>query len=180
MQMPKAPIRLHIGGEEAKTGWTILNIQDGPNVDAIGDCCDLSQFADGSVTEIYASHVFEHVGYLDDLPKALLECSRILSPGGKLRVSVPDFEMLCRLFIHPQLNAEQRFAIMRITFGGQTNAYDFHKVGLTMEFLEDYLKVAGFNNIERVETHKLFEDSSTLEVGGIPINLNVVASKPSA
>ena len=69
---------------------------------------------------------------------------------------------------------------MRITFGGQTNAYDFHKVGLTMEFLEDYLKVAGFNNIERVETHKLFEDSSTLEVGGIPINLNVVASKPSA
>ena len=124
--MSQVPIRLHIGGEEAKTGWTILNIQNGPNVDAVGDCSDLSQFADGSVAEIYASHVFEHVGYLDDLPKALLECRRVLSPGGKLGISVPDFETLCRLFIHPQLNAEQRFTIMRITFGGQTDAHDFH------------------------------------------------------
>ena len=176
--MSQVPIRLHIGGEEAKTGWTILNIQNGPNVDAVGDCSDLSQFADGSVAEIYASHVFEHVGYLDDLPKALLECRRVLSPGGKLGISVPDFETLCRLFIHPQLNAEQRFTIMRITFGGQTDAHDFHKVGLTMEFLEDYLKVAGFCDIKRIETHDLFEDSSTLKLGDVSINLNVVARKP--
>ena len=92
---------------------------------------------------------------------------------------MPDFETLCRLFLHPQLDAEQRFAVMRIAFGGQTDAYDFHMVGLTIEFLEDYLRVAGFTSIERVEKHGLFDDSSTLDIGGVPISLNVVATKPS-
>ena len=50
-------------------------------------------------------------------------------------------------------------------------------VGLTLEFLDDYLKVAGFTSVERVETHDLFDDSSTLEIGGVPISLNVVSTK---
>ena len=175
--MTNAPLRLHIGGEQAKPGWTIFNVQDGPAVDAVGDCRDLGRFGDGSVAEIYASHVFEHLGYLDDLPKALAECHRVLEPGGQLRISVPDFETLCRLFLHPQLSKEQRFAVMRIAFGGQTDPHDFHMVGLTLEFLQDYLTVAGFKTVERVDGHGLFEDSSTLDVGGVPISLNVVAVK---
>ena len=175
--MTEPPLRLHIGGKEPKAGWTILNVQEGTHVDALGDCRDLSDYMDGSVTAIYASHVFEHLGYLDDLPKALAECHRVLFSGGKLRISVPDFETICRLFVHPQLDMEQRFAIMRIAFGGQTDSYDFHMAGLTLEFLSDYLSVAGFSTVERVETHDLFEDSSTLEIGGMPISLNVIATK---
>jgi predicted SAM-dependent methyltransferase len=175
--MTETPLRLHIGGREPKAGWTILNVQEGPHVDALGDCRDLSGYADESVAEIYASHVFEHLGYLDDLPKALAECHRTLSRGAKLRISVPDFETLCRLFLHTKLDMEQRFAIMRLAFGGQTDPYDFHMVGLTLEFLSDYLSVAGFSAVERVETHNLFEDSSTLEIGAVQISLNVIAIK---
>ena len=54
-------MKLHIGGEEAKEGWKILNIQKKDGVDFIGDISDLSQFKDNSIEEIYASHVFEHV-----------------------------------------------------------------------------------------------------------------------
>ena len=71
--MSEVPLRLHIGGEEPKAGWTILNVQEGPYVDALGDCRDLSGYSDGSVAEIYASHVFEHLGYLDELPQADLK-----------------------------------------------------------------------------------------------------------
>ena len=54
-------MKLHIGGEQVKEGWKILNIQKKDGVDFIGDISDLSQFDDDSIEEIYASHVFEHV-----------------------------------------------------------------------------------------------------------------------
>ena len=103
------PLRLHIGGRERREGWTVFNIEPGPHVDHVGDCRDLSQFVDGSVAEIYASHVFEHLGYFEELPQALAECFRVLSDDGCLRISVPNLEILCRLFLRPELGAEQRF-----------------------------------------------------------------------
>ena len=54
-------MKLHIGGKEVKPGWKILNVQQFPGVDFVGDICDLGQFADGSIDEVYASHVLEHV-----------------------------------------------------------------------------------------------------------------------
>ena len=77
--MSDVPLRLHIGGETAKEGWTILNVQPGPHVDTLGDCRDLSAYSDGAVTEIYASHVFEssreeiiyHPIYVTNLKSAL-------------------------------------------------------------------------------------------------------------
>ena len=54
-------MKLHIGGEQKKDGWKILNIQKKDNVDFIGNITDLSQFENNSIEEIYASHVFEHV-----------------------------------------------------------------------------------------------------------------------
>ena len=54
-------MKLNIGGDQKKEGWKILNIQEKDGVDFIGDISDLSQFESGSVYEIYASHVVEHV-----------------------------------------------------------------------------------------------------------------------
>ena len=54
-------MKINIGGKEKKEGWKILNIQDGEYVDFLGDISNLSQFETGSVDEIYASHVVEHV-----------------------------------------------------------------------------------------------------------------------
>lgn len=170
-------LRLHVGGEMPKAGWQILNIQPGEHVDVVADCRDLSQFASGTVAEIYASHVLEHLGYLEDLPRALKEFHRVLKAEGVLRVSVPDLETLCRLFLHPKLDREARFHVMRIMFGGQMDPHDFHKAGLTEEFLRDYLSVAGFRTVERVETFRLFDDSSGLSLGDIPVSLNMRAMK---
>ena len=54
---------------EKKEGWKILNIQknDGKekDVDFVGDISDLSQFDDGSIEEVYASHTLEHVNQKD-------------------------------------------------------------------------------------------------------------------
>lgn len=171
------PLRLHIGGEAALDGWKVLNVEPGSYVDYVGDCSDLSQFTDQSVTEIYASHVLEHLGYLEDLPNTLKGCHRILKVGGRLRLSVPDLETLCRLFLHPKLDMESRFHVMRVMFGGQMDPHDFHKVGMTEEFMTDYLQVAGFRSIERVDGFDLIADTSALKLAGVAISLNMQAIK---
>ncbi|OGA55760.1 MAG: hypothetical protein A3G81_19560 [Betaproteobacteria bacterium RIFCSPLOWO2_12_FULL_65_14] len=170
-------LRLHVGGWQFMPGWKILNVQPGPGVDYVGDCSDLGQFADGSVDEIYASHVLEHLGYLEKLPRALAEFRRVLKPGGAARISVPDFEILCRMFIDPRYSAEQRIHIMRMAFGGQVDADDFHHVGLSFEILRDFLQSAGFSRVERVAEFGLFEDTSLFKFAGVPISLNVIAYK---
>ena len=170
-------LRLHVGGLEARHGWKILNVQPGPGVDYVGDCTDLSQFADASVDEIYASHVLEHLGFTGDLPRALSEFNRVLKQGGAARISVPDFEILCRMFLDPAHSMEQRLYIMAMTFGGQTDPHDFHYVGLTFEFLHDFLLKAGFSRIERVKEFGLFHDTSVFKYADTPISLNVIAYK---
>ena len=170
-------MKLHIGGQEAKEGWSILNIQPGPNVDFVGSAHDLSMLADGSVETIYASHVFEHLGYRDELPAAIGECRRALQPGGQLMISVPNLLVLCQLFLADGLNIDQRYQLMRMMFGGQVDPYDFHKVGLTEEFLTVFLNRAGFHRLERVQEFGLFDDASKLRLGGHLISVNMIATK---
>jgi predicted SAM-dependent methyltransferase len=171
------PLRLHVGGEVRKDGWINFNIQSGPAVDLVGSCTNMMQLSDASFVEIYASHVLEHLSYADELHQALAEFHRVLVPGGRLMVSVPDFALLCRLFLADGLTAQQRFEIMRMIFGGQMDAHDLHKVGLTLEFLDSYLRHAGFVSVDRVPTFDLFEDTSRLKVAGHLISLNIVARK---
>lgn len=171
------PLRLHIGGTEARAGWKILNIQPGPDVDYVGTCVSLAQFADASVAEVYASHVLEHLGFREEIPRALAEIHRVLVPGGRLSVSVPDFDVLCQLFTHPELPADQKFSIMMHVFGAQEDAHDLHKIGFTQDFLISFLTQAGFQRFQRVENFDLFNDFSRAKRFGVPISLNVEAYK---
>lgn len=177
MTAGEEPLRLHVGGEEAKPGWKILNVQPGPAVDYVGDCTDLSAFADGSVADIYASHILEHLGYQQKLPRALAEFHRVLKKGGRVRISVPDFEVLCRLFLEARQSLPDRILIMRMAFGGQLDPYDFHYVGLSFDILGELLRNAGFPTIERVSEFGLFNDTSCARILETPVSLNVLAYK---
>ncbi len=172
-----APLRLHIGGRTAKPGWTVLNAQDGPDVDIVGDLRDLSGFADASVMEIYASHVLEHLDHRTEAVAALRAFHRILTPGGRAMIAVPDMGMICRIMIDSRVDANLRLHLMRIIYGGQVDAWDYHKSGFTEDVLAGYLSEAGFSDIHRVTSFGLFDDTSELTIGGAPVSLNVVATK---
>jgi predicted SAM-dependent methyltransferase len=169
-------VKLHIGGEEAREGWKILNIQQKPGVDFIGDILDLSQFADESCDEVYASHVVEHVHQAKafEMFKGL---ARVLKKGGKLYVAVPDMDVLCHSFISPQASFEMKFHIMRMMFGGQMDAYDFHYFGWNELFMRVALGNAGFASANKVQSFGLFNDTSDYVPYGFPISLNMVAVK---
>ena len=177
---PDIPLRLHIGGEQSHPGWKILNIRPGPGVDHVGTCNDLSTFGESTVAEIYASHVLEHLGYQEELPQALAEMRRVLTPGAALRISVPDLTVLAELLLDPPTTLQECVHVMRMMFGGQIDAHDFHRVGFSFDILAGFLGDAGFEAIERVAAFNLFEDTSTLVYRNRAVSLNVQARKPAA
>lgn len=172
-------MKLHIGGQETHPDWKILDVESRPEVDFIGDAIDLSQFESDSIDAIYASHVLEHFFYNIDneLMTALREWHRVLKPGGKLLISVPDLKTLCWLYLNPNMMPMERYHLMRVIFGGQTNIYDVHKVGFDFEILAMYLEEVGFGEYEQVSEFSIFNDCSSLRVLDTLISLNVVATK---
>jgi len=172
-------MRLHIGGEETKEGWKILNIQKMPGVDFIGDITDLTQFDDESLEEVYASHVLEHVG-INKIASTFNGIYRILKKGGKFYISVPNLDTLARLFVNAS-EGQNKQAIMTMIYGGQTDSHDFHYIGFWPLFLFAILKNAKFKRYEQVEFFNIFNDISSLKAntphGPIPISLNVIAYK---
>ncbi len=170
--------KLHIGGSVAKDGWEVLNALPGDHVDH--QCCatDLSRFPDGTFAEIYASHVVEHFDFKDVLLLTLKEWYRVLKPSGRLFVSVPNMDILAALFLDKEgLTLEERFFVMRMMFGGHCDEYDYHFVGLNEEFLVNYLFMAGFSSIYRVDQFDIFSDTSSMVFKGQLISLNLIADK---
>jgi predicted SAM-dependent methyltransferase len=174
-------MKLHIGGKQAHPDWKILDIEARPEVDFVGNANDLSQFADNSISLIYASHILEHFHYRlnDELLNTLAEWYRALVPGGKVMISVPNLRTLCWLYLHPDLLPEERFQIMRIMFGGQVNAYDVHYVGFDPDLLSFCLQDVGFVDCEPVSEFGLFQDCSSQRVMDTLISVNMIAIKPT-
>ena len=171
--------KLHIGGRQAAPGWEIFNIVEAPGVDHLGDARDLSRFPSLEFSAIYASHIFEHIDYQNEMLRTIKEWSRVLEPGGTLYISVPDMDTLCRLFLENDLSTDERFQVMRMMFGGHMDPYDYHLTGLNFELLTYFLRLGGFVHITSVDGFDLFDDDSVLKFKGVPISLNVIAHKPA-
>lgn len=170
--------RLHIGGATRSDGWEVLNAIPAPYVDHVCNANNLSQFSDNTFIEIYASHVVEHLDYIGELENTLKEWNRVLVPGGKLFISVPDLDVLAGLILEKnRLTGNDRFFVMRMIFGGHVDIYDYHVTGLNAEFLTAFLNDAGYINIKRVQEFGLFNDTSSMVFKGTAISLNMIAEK---
>lgn len=172
------PFRLHIGGQVPLAGWKILDIKPGEHVDYVGDCANLYQFADGTIDEIYLSHVLEHLGHQGEFSAALHEFFRALKSGGILSVAVPDMRALCEIFLTPNSSLGVKFGVVNILFGGQRNAFDYHRTGFDEALITHFLRAAGFSDPHRVKTFGLLEDASNYEYAGRSVSLNMRARKP--
>ena len=173
-------MKLHIGGTIPHPEWKILNVVADDHVDYVGNCTDLSLFGDGSVAEVYMSHVLEHLARRERA-QCLLEVNRILETGGKLYIAVPDMTTLCQLFLHENATLGIRLGVNNILFGGSVEPdagiYHFHKFGYSFELLQFFLECCGFSGISRVDSFGIFNDASDYVYCGLRVSLNVLASK---
>jgi SAM-dependent methyltransferase len=90
-------MKLNLGcGYQQIAGFTGVDFDESLSPDVVASVESLP-FEDGSIEEIYASHVLEHVAM--DSP-ALSEWYRVLQPGGLITVAVPDIVQTYFLWKH--------------------------------------------------------------------------------
>ena len=144
-----------------------------PRADIELDISDLSGFANNSVSEILASHVFEHLNPYHALA-ILTEWRRVLKPGGKLIMEMPDILKLCERFV--TANTGDRYGILNAIYGS-VNTTDQgtpdqitspHLFGWWPQSLFDHLTNSGYVNIEFMDEQIPHPQS----------NLRVEACKP--
>jgi len=184
-------MKLHLGcWKRYIPGFIHIDICDLPHIDYRHNVDKLPMFKDEEAELIYASHVLEYYDR-QEAEQVLIEWHRVLKPGGILRVAVPDFPTLIKVYkITDNLDKilGPLFGRMVVDEGSQTESIIYHKTVYDLTSLTMLLKRCGFMNICRYDwrntIHKDYDDHSQAyyphmdKEHGILISLNIEATKP--
>lgn len=113
----------------------------------------LKRFPKESVDLIYACHCLEHFSFLK-IPSILSEWHRVLKFGGIIRLSVPDFDLLVKVYNE---NYNDINSIAMALMGGQDYKYNFHMSIFNHKSLEELLKSVGFHSVQAWEPGESIE-----------------------
>ena len=183
-------VMLHLGcGKRFLPGYIHIDLADYPHIDYQHDVKSLPMFKDLSVDLIYASHVIEYFDRIE-IMDVLKEWYRVLKFGGILRLAVPDFEALVKVYIkYKDLNLILGPLYGRWEIPG-VNKVIYHKTVYDFISLKEILEKVGFKNVRKWNWRKVFvgrykgyDDYSQAYIphmdkeNGILISLNVEAKK---
>jgi predicted SAM-dependent methyltransferase len=134
------------------------------------------KFKNDSFELVYASHILEHFKK-NQILKVLKEWIRVLKPGGILRISVPSFENLTKIY-----NIDKNIDnISGPLMGGQSYKDNFHYEVFNKKKLINLLNEAGLEAVHpwdyRRTIHSKFWDFSQATTNEIPISLNLEGRK---
>ena len=141
----KNPIKLNLGcGNDIKAGY--INIDKYNNTKNADLNCDFENlpFIDGGVDEIYASHIFEHISFLN-VYSVIDEWKRVLRIGGVLEIRVPNLMREAKIWMDAS-DSQKWFEVHRI-YGGQNFAGNFHYTGFSVGSLRWLLENLGLQVI---------------------------------
>src|SRR5690242_15221442 len=82
-------------------GYTTVDIDPANKPDIVADASSLTIIESSTCEEVYASHVLEHIPWPHAV-SAITEWARVLRPGGTIKISVPDMELLARMLARAQ------------------------------------------------------------------------------
>lgn len=149
--------------------WVGIDPNTGKRADGTGEVFS-GVFMNDSVEEILMVEVLEHLSFHDTL-KVLREIHRVLIPGGKLHIQVPDCGSMMEMYVrgeisdsipHKPESVEQVLKLRNLTgarvhprrwlmafCGAQKYGVpDIHKNIFTKESMQEYLEEAGFEKID--------------------------------
>ncbi|MBS0156917.1 MAG: methyltransferase domain-containing protein [Nitrospira sp.] len=133
-----SPVLVNIGcGSVWHPDWINLDVRPhSPSVQT-WDVGNGLPFENGQVDVCYASHVLEHFTQ-EKAKRLLLECHRVLCPGGIIRLAVPDLEGIVREYLRVLARAE----------AGKPRATEEYE-WITLELLDQLVRDTSGGEMER-------------------------------
>lgn len=185
-------IKLHLGCGAIDLGPDWISIDAGDYEHVKKHDVERLAYDKGSVDLIYTSHLFEYFNKQDAV-EVLSRWTYILKPGGELRIAVPDFEAITKLylsgkfpiedFIGPIMGHINVWAKDSGHSGHNTNFY--HRMVYDERSLCKLLHRMGYTKIQRVygplidglDDQAMAHLPDRMYETGTLISLNLIATK---
>lgn len=182
--MKQKKINLHLGaGKRNIPNFVNVDLSNHKHIHYKRNVSDLKIFSNNSVDYIYASHVLEYFDFDEGL-KTLKEWRRVLKPKAILRISIPNFDSLIKVYKKTK-NIDK---VIGPLFGKMkvNKKIFYHKSTYNFDKIKNLLKKSGFKDIKKYNWkdtwHREYDDHSKAyyphkNQRGILISLNIYAKK---
>tara|TARA_B100001057_G_scaffold500093_1_gene613423 strand:- start:638 stop:1231 length:594 start_codon:yes stop_codon:yes gene_type:complete len=180
-------VNLHLGcGKRNFDNFINIDLAKYKHIHFYKNVNNLDFIVNNSVDYIYASHVLEYFDY-DEGKKVLKNWLKKLKKGGVLRISVPNFVSLIKVY-----NKTKKIEkIMGPLFGkmkiGKMDLNVYHKIIYDYKLLSELLKSVGFKKIKlynwKKTFHSKYDDHSQAffphfdKKNGLQISINIECQK---
>lgn len=178
-------IKLHLGCGWRDFGSEWIHIDGGDYPHLNYKDITILPFEDNTVDLIYASHVLEYFDR-EEVVKIINEWNRVLKPGGVLRIAVPNFEVICELYLNKNIPLEKFLGPM---YGKMKmeNETIYHRTIYDFISLKTLMESNGFEETKKYDwretEHNMFDDHSQAYIphmdkeNGTLISLNLESTK---
>ena len=162
-QCRRLPIRekrlLNIGcGENLASGFINLDVDWRRGLDICWDVRKGLPFADNEIPGVFSEHCLEHIA-VAECAAVIREVFRILVPGGRFRLILPDAELYLRAYLDRVSGGEARFPFedasdagvhaLPITYVNSVFRDHGHQFAYDFAYTQVLLREAGFANVNR-------------------------------
>lgn len=182
-------MKLHLGcGKKFIPGFIHIDINKFPHMDYVHDIRALPMIKDNTVELIYSCHAIEYFDRVE-VQTVLKEWKRVLKKGGILRLAVPDFEALIKVYEkYNDLNKiiGPLYGRWEVSEGMKAKVI-YHKTVYDYTSIKDVLEKAGYNDVRRYDwrktIHRDYDDYSQAYIPhmqkdtGMLLSLNVEGRK---
>lgn len=160
-------IKLHLGCGWRNFGEDWIHIDGGKYSHLHSHDITKLPFENNSADLIYASHVIEYFDR-EEVVGILREWRRVLREGGLIRLAVPDFEAMAKLYAQGKFPLENFLGPLYGKMGmrgGETGKIIYHKTVYDFNNLKNVLESVDFHNVRRYDwrttpPHDRFDDQS--------------------
>ena len=142
--------KLHLGcGKTYLPRYIHVDKDTGKHIDYSADIRKLNMFVNNSIDEIYTCGTFEYFDR-EEVPSILEEWSRVLKIDASLRISVPNFESIVKVYLENGQDVDGRgilgplFGRWPIIDSSNKDVVLYHKTVYDSKSLTRILESAGF------------------------------------